>query len=211
MGTMNKLTGMEKADKWILGIVFGAVIPIFTFLLFWWSSVLFIKNNKIVLIIAVSGLLLGLLIDYVIKRFLVINYFKISLKVLTGVYIFYSACFFGFFMGVPIFHPILGIIAGYYWGRRLIFQKANRETFPREIRKVSLFTSIIISCICLLSATFALIDSYTADNLEGMLNLSFEITHAMLVGLIIIGGLLLIGFQYWITKMTIIITLKLKK
>ena len=200
---------MEKADKWIFGIVFGAVIPVFTFLLFWWSSMLFIENEKDVMIIALGGLLFGLLIDFMIKRFQGINYFKISLKVLTGVYIFYSVCLFGFFMGVPVFHPILGIIAGYYWGRRLIFKQANRETYPREIKKVSLFTSIVIGFICILSATIALIDSYTAGNLEGMLNLSFEITPAMLLGLIIIGGLFLIGLQYWLTKMAIIKTLKL--
>lgn len=200
---------MEKADKWILGIVFGAVIPISTFLLFWWSSLPFIKNNEVVMIIAICGLLFGLLIDFILKRFLGINFFKISLKVLIGVYIFYSVCLFGFFMGVPIFHPILGIIAGYYWGRRLIFQQADRETFPKEISKVSLFTSMAIGFICLFSATIALIDSYTASNLEGMLNLSFEITPAMLLGLIIIGGLFLIGLQYWLTKMAIIKTLKL--
>jgi len=202
---------MEKANKWILGIVFGAVIPIFTFLLFWWSSLPFIKNNKVVMIIAISGLLFGLLIDFIIKHFLGNNYFKISLKVLIGVYIFYSTCLFGFFMGVPIFHPILGIIAGYYWGRRLIFQQANNETIQREIRKVSIFTSLIISLICLLSATIALIDKYTASNLKGMFNLSFDITLPMLLGFIIIGGLFLIGFQYWLTKMTIIKTLKLNK
>lgn len=59
---------MEKADKWIFGIVFGAVIPVFTFLLFWWSSMLFIENEKDVMIIALGGLLFGLLIDFMIKR-----------------------------------------------------------------------------------------------------------------------------------------------
>ena len=101
---------MEKADKWILGIVFGAVIPISTFLLFWWSSLPFIKNNEVVMIIAISGLLFGLLIDFILKRFLGINFFKISLKVLIGVYIFYSVCLFGFFMGVPIFHEKITVL-----------------------------------------------------------------------------------------------------
>lgn len=202
---------MGKADKWILGIVFGAVIPIFTFLVFWWSSLLFINNDRVVMIIAISGLLFGLLITFLIKRFRGINFFKMTPEVLIGIYIFYSVCFFWFFMGVPIFHPILGIIAGYYWGRRLIFKQANSETFQREIRKVSMFTSLIISFVCLLSATISLIDLYTVSNLKGMLNLSFDITPPILVGLIIIGGIFLIGFQYWLTKMTIIKTLKLNK
>ena len=55
---------------------------------------------------------------------------------------------------------------------------------------------------------FVIDDSFNG-NLEGMLNLSFEITPAMLLGLIIIGGLFLIGLQYWLTKMAIIKTLKL--
>lgn len=202
---------MEKVEKWIFGLVFGAVIPIFTFLLFWWSSLLFDLNDKVVMLLALSGLFIGLLIDFVIKRFLSVDFFKISPKVLIGVYIFYSIGLFGFFMGVPIFHPILGIFAGYYWGRRLISQQANKETLQREISKISMFTSLIISLICLLSATIALVDLYTTSNLKGMFNMSFDITPPMLVGLIIVGGLLLIGFQYWLTRITIIKTLGLNK
>jgi hypothetical protein len=56
-----------------------------------------------------------------------------------------------------------------------------------------------------------LTDSYTAGNLKGMFNLSFDITPPALLGLIITGGLFLTGFQYWLTKVSIVKTLKLNK
>lgn len=202
---------MKKIDKIIFGLIFGAVIPIFTFLLFWWTSIPFVKNGKVVLIISLAGLLTGLVIDFLIKRFRNIDFFKISPKLLIGIYIFYSIGLFGFFMGVPVFHPLLGIIAGYYWGRRLISQQADNESFPSEIKKISMFTSIIICFICISSATISLIDKYTADNLRGMFNLPFDITFPMLLGFVITGGILLIVIQYWLTKVTIVKTLNLNR
>ncbi len=200
---------MNKTDKLLFGLVFGAVIPIFTFLVFWWSSLAFTKDEKNVLIISLLGLLTGLLIDFLIMRFRKIDFIRISPKVLTGIYIFYNIGLFGFFMGVPVFHPVFGIIAGYYWGKRLIYLQADKETFPKEIRKISMFTSLIICFVCISSAIFALSDKYTADNLKGMFHLSFDITLPMLYGFIISGGILLTALQYWLTKLTIVKTLKL--
>jgi hypothetical protein len=54
--------------------------------------------------------------------------------------------------------------------------------------------------ICIASATIALMDNTTAANLEGMLNLNFDVTQVMIIWIIIIGGLFLIIGQYFLTK-----------
>jgi hypothetical protein len=67
-------------------------------------------------------------------------------------------------------------------------------------------TTCILALVCGASATVALIDPYTADNLEGMLGLSFHVTMPMIVGIILIGGSLLLVMQWWLTKKSVELT-----
>jgi hypothetical protein len=92
----------------------------------------------------------------------------------------------------------------------LLHAIANRmqEKITSEIKKVSIFTSIIILFFSIASAYLALSDPYTGSNLKGMFNLPFDVTQEMIYALIIFGGLLLVFGQYWITKLTCAYVLK---
>ncbi len=57
----------------------------------------------------------------------------------------------------------------------------------------------MLAIACIASATIALLDPYTAGNLEGMLGLSFDVTTSMIVALIIIGGAGLLAVQWVLT------------
>jgi len=61
---------------------------------------------------------------------------------------------------------------------------------------------VIILFVADASAAIALLDPFTAQGLKNMLGLKFEITKTMLILLITIGGILLILFQYFLTKIT---------
>jgi hypothetical protein len=191
---------MFKIIKAFFTVIIGLIFPILFFLLFWWSSFLLGCNDKTISILALTGLGMGLLIDFVIHLFWKINIYQIPETVLIAVYVFYSLCMFGFFMGVPVFHPLLGIMAGYYWAKRILFYKYPYGTYKSEIKRVSRFTAIVMGAISLCSAAIALIDKYTTSNLKGMLNLPFDIPMPWLVISIVLGGLLLIWFQYRLTK-----------
>jgi len=56
--------------------------------------------------------------------------------------------------------------------------------------------------VCAVSAYIAINDPYTGDNLKGMLGLGFEVTNVMVYGLIFVGGLFLLVFQYFIVYIT---------
>ena len=73
------------------------------------------------------------------------------------------------------------------------------------------FTTIVIIFICIASAYIAINDPYTGGNLKAMLNLSFEVTEEMIYGIIVVGGLALVVLQYWITKITSLVTLSLSR
>ena len=113
-------------------------------------------------------------------------------------------------MGVPVFHLALGIIAGFYWIKRMIYQNENTD-YKREIIRTSRFTSIIIGVVCLFSAAIALVSKSTPSDLKGMLHLPFEISQTLLLCIIIAGGLILIIAQYYLTRATMILVLKLFK
>jgi hypothetical protein len=183
------------------------VMPIVCFLIFWWSSLLFTNNENFIMIAAISGLGIGLMISLYLKLTLKTDIFSLKMPVLIVVYLFYNFGMFGFFMGVPIFHLFLGVIAGFYWSKRLIYNN-NTIDYKAEVLRISRFTSIVIGFVCLFSAIIALSSKSTPYDLKHMLHLQFDISQSILISLIIIGGVLLILTQYWLTKVTMIMILK---
>jgi hypothetical protein len=69
----------------------------------------------------------------------------------------------------------------------------QRKKKQRYVFSVSL---IILILFMIMSAIIALTDMCTADNIRGMLGLNFTVTHEMIYGIIIIGGIILFIIQY---------------
>jgi cellulose synthase/poly-beta-1,6-N-acetylglucosamine synthase-like glycosyltransferase len=124
------------------------------------------------------------------------------------VYLFYNGVLFAMFMGIPFFHLFLGIIAGYYWAKYLINHKKITD-YKREIRRISLLTSIVIGIVCMFSALVALINKSTIGDLKLMFNLPFDISRPMLIAFIVTGGILMIIVQYMLVKVTMKKTLQI--
>ena len=95
-------------------------------------------------------------------------------------------------MGFPAFNIILGLIAGYYFGKRISFMKMKSEMQPQIINKVSLFAGLIMALFCTSTGIIALSDEYTGNAVKGILGLGFEVTKAMILVIVIVGG---VGFN----------------
>lgn len=199
---------MARFSVYLFKAILALVIPMTFFLLFWWSSLFFTGNEKTIEIFAFVGIGLGLLIDVFIGIFWKRSVYALPKRLIVIVYLFYCFGMLGFFMGVPLFHPILGALAGYFWAERIIYLKTFGGTIKAEIRTVSVFTAAMMGLISALSATFALLDKYTANNIEGMFNLSFDISMPVLIISILVGGIFLILLQYWLTRLIMRRTLK---
>lgn len=198
---MFDLSPMNKTTKTLFEIIVGGALPVFFFLLFWFTSVCFTDNIKTVAILALSGLTIGLVLALMASFYWKLDVFLLSPWVMLTVYIFYSLCMFGFFMGVPLLHPMLGLIAGAYWANRMIYRDIPAEQYPTATKKVSFFTALVMGGICVLSASAALASTSTPSDLKGMLQLPFVVTMPMIATLILIGGTFLVVIQYWLTKM----------
>ena len=195
---------MQRIDKIMLGILFGSSFPILAVLI-WFS---YSKDENIVLYFVSAGLLFGLFIDILILKKLINNGFNLSVWFLICIYLFYNVCIFGFFMGFPVFNLIMGLIAGLYFGKKIIYNNIPMIERSQIIKRVAAFTGIIMFMICFASGLIAFIDQYTGKDLQGMLGLQFEVSKAMIMAIILIGGTTLIIAQYFLTKTVMIKTIK---
>ena len=149
---------------------------------------------------ALIGLGIGCILDIIIAGRISKAYWW-GKGVLTMIYLFYSVCVFGFFMGVPIFNLAVGALAGIFMGRRFFHLGVDRERLRKAVTEFALFSALIMALISLASAYFAAKDiGDTACNLYGMLRLQFVPTDQMIIGLIVVGGLGLVFVQYLISK-----------
>jgi len=188
--------------------LFALPIPITCFLSFWWGSFLLTKDENTIKIAALSGLFAGLAAGAYELKACKTNVYELPRWIRALSYLYYNICVLGFFMGVPLFNTFLGPLAGWYSSKRLLHINPSQDQIDRELRSVPEFTSIVMTVVCVLSAVVALADKYTAGFINKILGLSFELTRPMLLIPIVAGGILLVAFQYWLTKRTMEIVLK---
>lgn len=190
---------LSHSEKIILGSILGFISPMFLMLVFWWSSLPFIKESSIKWF-ALLGFFTGLAVDFLFLKQLISRVYKFNKATLIFIYIFYMIGLYGFFMGVPLFNILPGIMAGVYLGRRLNKENKSRKSFNNSIFKLTYFTSLVLIVFMSTSAYLALTDKSTAANLEGMFMLPFQVTNQHIIGIIIIGGLGLLGVQVFLTR-----------
>ena len=196
---------LSLIEKLLFSLVLGAIFPLLGFLAGWWGTFSFLTGGLSILI-AVVGLLVGIVVDIVYLKKWVSSAYSLDLKIWMAIYIFYSIGMFGMFMGLPVFNLLLALPASLFMGSKLAHQRADDDELRRMSGKVCLFTTGVLAVLCAASAAIALTDPYTAGDVQGMLGLPFEVTRPMLAGISVIGGagLLLLqwlttGFVTWMT------------
>ena len=202
---------MMKIDKILIGLIIGSTCPLLISLLSFTTWFYLDKNMGRPLIYLLVGLFLGLAIDYKLLRGWINKRYELPNWFIIGVYFFYNIGIYGLFMGFPVFNVLMGLAAGYYYGRKIEFENVPIDKRPLLIKKVSLFSAAIMTFFCISSALIALMDKTTGENVRLMMGLNFEITKTMLLILIFVGGFVLIVSKYFITKLTMIKTIGLNK
>jgi len=178
--------------------LFYTPIPLALFMLSWWIADLFTGSN-FSLLIGLIGFLIGIWLNY--ELVLPYQFYKIKKRILAVIYIFFSIACLGFFMGVPVFNILLGILAGNYLSIR-VMENYNRHAFvDKSLRQGSLFTSFVLLILIFYSLLVASADiDHLMQLVEQKLHLSF--THSQFYILAIIGGIILVVIQYFITLFT---------
>jgi hypothetical protein len=192
-----------KLERLATGLLLAPVAPLLCFLLCWWAGYTFLPE-KWIPYAAITGLIAGIWADVLFLKKLLDR--RLSWPLWMAVYLFYSTGLFGFFMGVPVLHAALAIPAGFVVGSRLAEEKAELPRVRKVAQYTAWFTTAVLALVCAASATFALLSPSTADDLHGMLRLGFDVTQEMIVGLILVGGVLLLGFGWGLSVVSVRLT-----
>ena len=199
---------MQKFERKINGLILGSTFPLLLGLIFviTWYYIDGVESRAAIYLAV--GVLLGLLIDFRYLKSWINNRFELPVWFIAAIYISYNIFVFGFFMGLPVFNVFLGFFAGYYYGNRISFNNVESGKYSKYINQVALFTGLIMASICVLSGYLALVNNEAAGMIKEVLGLSFEVTKAMVWGVVLIGGLALILINFLLTKITMIKTIQ---
>lgn len=200
---------MKRFERIFSGLIMGCAFPLLFGLL---SVVIWFYIDKLesrALLYLSGGVISGLIIDLAFLRGWIRRRFELPLWFPAGIYILYSIFIFGFFMGFPVFNVLMGLVAGFYFGNRIVANKIKPQMQPKLIKQVSRFSALVMALICISSAVIGLTDKTIGANIQGMLGLGFEVTKAMVWGLVLVGGFCLIIVQYVITGWAIQKTIRL--
>ena len=196
------MTLIHKFETLVLAVILGLIAPVIGLLVFWWGVYALLPESWIPSV-ALSGILLGLLVDgFFLKRW-IHSARHMDIKLWMAIYLFYSVCVFGFFMGVPVFNALLALPAGFVIGGRLLKENADMPRVRKEAGRTALFTTILLALVCAASAFFALSSPSTPSDLRGMLGLGFEVSQGMIIGLIVGGGLALLAFGWGLALVSV--------
>jgi hypothetical protein len=200
---------MKGVDKIFFGLIIGCAFPFSLCLL---SMIIWFyldKSESRVLFYLASGLLLGLIIDFKFLKGWINKRYELPVWFILGIYVLYNIGLYGMFMGFPVFNAFLGLIAGYYYGQRILFSKVPSEKHYKIINQVLLLTGLIMLLTCIASGFIALAGEGVGYDIQHMLGLGFEVTKTMIWGITLIGGISLIILTIVLTKIAMIKTIKI--
>jgi hypothetical protein len=194
-----------KLEKFALGVILAPLAPLGLFMGFWWASYALLPE-KWIPFGTLLGLLLGILIDTFTLKKLVERAYRLGFVFWLAVLLFYSVGTFGFFMGVPVFNAFLAVPAGFVVGGKLAHEKLDGVRIRRASLRTCILTTALMVLVCAASAFFALMSPSTPSDLRGMLGLDFNVTLAMIWGIILVGGTGLLVVNWLLTSLSVHIT-----
>ena len=197
-----------KIERIIFGLILAPLAPLAGFMAAWWFSYS-VLTEKWIPFGTLFGLGLGILADVFILKRLIMRAPQLKLIFWVAVFLFYTVGVFGMFMGVPVFNALLAIPAGFVIAAKLELQTPAPAGIGLAARRTAWFTTAVLFFICAASAFIALVSPSTASDLKGMLGLGFEVTQGMIVGLIVVGGLALLAFNWVLTALSLWLSYRL--
>jgi len=200
---------MSVFERLMMGLIFAAAPAIALFNV-GWRFLDMIYDGKYIVLGAISGLVIGILIDIVFFRKVLLNAYNAGYIIPVLIYVFYMLCVFLCFSKIPVAALLIGIMAGYYEGRKLFHYKANSFEAGYRIDRTAQLTSAGVAIYCM-GSTFSIFSEYddTLIIIKKIFNINQSaIEEWMVLVFIIFISIILIFFQYWITKKTAIYALR---
>ncbi len=199
-------TALKIVESLMLYVFFG-LVPVMAIFM---ATVLFaaiVFDKEVLGPWMLLGMLPGVLIDVLFLKRWVKNAYQINAKIIGGLYIFYSVGALGFFMGIPIGCIFLGVLAGFYAGRKVSLAGNNQINSRGYFRRVAIFSSAVMVLICALITLWAIAGKMIGYEVE--FPVSFILTAPIFWAVVFTGGAFLVLLQYWLKKKAAKVTFNL--
>ena len=208
---------MFKKELFIIGIGLGIFIPMAIFVFFWYlGAILKIYNivyfpESIIPVFALTGLCIGILMDILFLKRLIPQFYHIRTSILIIVYLYCSALAVAFFMGLPIGNFVLGVLAGFYMGRKYHILDQQMVNFTLAVKNTSLFAALITSLEALVIGLMIIQEDNVIASANQFIGFKLFLSH-MLVdsGIVAFLGVVLFILQFFSTKVAARVAFNLK-
>lgn len=194
--TCGKVPCLTFFDKLISLSVMGIFTPAVTTICFWWGSIPLFRDDRVIMVCMLTGLLIGILLDLTLLRKHLLGLFDLSFIKLILLSLFYSAMIYGFFMGFPVFNSLVGIVGSYVLVKGGSLRYEDIKLIKSKVKIFVAVSSLSLLLLCIVTAWLALKERTICLQVKGMLGLPFDVTMGMIWALIIIGSAFLLAFQY---------------
>ncbi len=201
---------MKKVEKIIIALLIFPAPVLFCMVVA--ALTIFICDIKdpFAVYMGLSSIAIGVLIDIFFLRGWTKNAYEFGSIALAFGYIFYSIVAWGMGMGVPLLNFGVGVLAGVFIALKLSNSSADEHQRKQKIKKCAFFTAAVLILMCCLSGFWAIIGGLVGSEFE-IGAISFDFTVTIIIALTLTGGFILGFFQYWLTKISAGITLRLKQ
>jgi len=209
---------MSRLESRIIGLFIGIMCPVSLFVLFWWTAaaltiyhILLIPESGIT-IAAFTGLIAGVVLDVFHLKKWITRFYNTDMKLMVLAYLFLSIMAVALFMGLPFGNIALGTLAGLYVGRKQYHSRASTEVFVRNIRNVSIFTTLVTGAEALSIGILARGEPIIVEVLQTLWGLNqFAATDLNWLSLVTIVCLALSFIQFLCTRTAATLAFKIGK
>jgi len=194
---------MSKTESAIIAVFLFIAFPFTFFVLAWWGSFMLSTPERAIPVCAFAGLGVGIVVVVSGLRTWVSRFYD-AVKMLTvPLYFFWSAIALAFFMGLPIGVVTLGLLAGFYIGRKGYHEGMAATNFKKDVLKVCVFTSIVTGFASLAMGILAVQEARTMQHILMLVGMSrLAATAVGRAVLVAIAVPVLVSLQYWLTGRT---------
>lgn len=192
--------GERKFDKVFGAVIWGFMLFAVPFCAVWWIFYTLTKDASMIGLGCILGAAAGIVLNIFYLKKLAAHPYSQRTWMAVLLLGLYSVGIFGFFMGVPVFNILAGMLAAVYIGRQAKISGHDKAHFNLQLKKTQNLLFFVLLILCAASACLALSDTHTAANLEGMFSLNFSLTQPILAAIILVGGAMLLAFQAALVK-----------
>lgn len=188
---------MSRLEYTIVGILLGGACVWLSFVVCWWTAAavhLYVGGVSInvVMAAALSGLLIGVVLDVLFLRRWIVGFYAARLWLLAILYAALGVLAVASFMGMPVGTFALGLLAGAYAGRRQIHRPSD-DSPDRRLRRVAFFAALITAGAALSIGLLALRERSGVEPFRRTLGISSWGAGVAVIGLLCV---ILFGAQY---------------